>query len=172
MKTIAPTANTILSALVLSLCLAGCNRMSAIERYQHGQENVDPAEMIWEISQANIIGNTPSKTDFHGFMVRDLTEYFRQKYKHCRITYEMLQDEPTQAGVGYPHYYVWVKVYQQNSLVTQGAARLSAMNGTSFYLTDFASHIQIRTNPRVSTDPFPSCLLETIMEKAARPGYK
>jgi len=95
------------------------------------------------ISRSHIDGNVPDKEHFNEYLSRDLTNHFGGK-----INYILLRNQPTQVGVGYPHYYVWVSVSNEDGTVAkEGSARLNAMDKQGFAVTDFITKEQILENP-------------------------
>ncbi len=74
------------------------------------------------LARSHIEGNLPEPRDFKRFLIRDLESY-SQAQLHMPVTgeYSLLRDGLTQAGIAYPDYYAWVRIYQENKLVAQGA---------------------------------------------------
>src|SRR5690349_20912647 len=62
---------------------------------------------IQDIAKSHIGGNVPEPKDFDRFLLRDLRGEFCHSDK-CKLTYELLRKGATQAGIGYPKFYVWV----------------------------------------------------------------
>lgn len=77
----------------------------------------------------------------------------------------MLRDGPTQAGVAYPKFYVWVRVFEGASVVDQGAVRLAAIEKREFQVTDFLSERTIRADPKVIYRVFPAPVCDRINGK-------
>jgi hypothetical protein len=78
-----------------------------------------------------------------------------------------MRKSPSQVGVGYPHYYVWVTVSDENgNIATEGAARLNAINKEGFAVTDFIKKEQILEDTSSVTDLFPIILHKRILELA------
>lgn len=154
---------TILSAEVIALLiLSGENIKQWIDKTQ---EELRFASFMQKVHEGNISYHTPDSHNFHAFLSRDLTAYFREKYKDCQTSYEMLKDEPTQFGLSFPHFYVWAKVTRKNSIITQGAVRLDGYRKEGFFVTDFYSVYKIRTNPKL-IEHFPPSIWEKAWQKA------
>jgi len=49
----------------------------------------------------------------------------------------MLRDGPTQSGVSYPKFYLWVRVAGGKSVDDRGAVRVVAVKRKRFDVTDF-----------------------------------
>ena len=74
---------------------------------------------------------------------------------------------PTQAGVSYPKYYAWVKIYdEQKKLIDQGAVRVAAEDKTKFEITNFVNLKKIREDSDDLAHTFPAALCPKIVEKA------
>lgn len=146
--------------------LSGSAIYRSLEKTPEEKENEQIYALIEELHQANIEGNTPSEANFHAFLNRDLNTYFQKNYKGSHTTYELLKNEATQVGVGYPHFYVWVKVFHGNSIITQGAIRLNAMDKTDFYVTHFVSTSQIMSNPKIIESILPPSTWDKAWHKA------
>jgi hypothetical protein len=119
------------------------------------------------ISQSHIDGNVPDKKDFHNFLARDLESYFNASLKKTvRADYELLRDAPTQTGIAYPKYYAWVKVFDGDKLIEEGAVRLAAIEKKRFEVTDYLSKANIERSPATIERVFPKALIEAIRKKA------
>jgi hypothetical protein len=120
-----------------------------------------------EIRKANIARHVPSKSDFSRLLTRDVNHYFRKQFRGSWTSSELLKEEPIQAGVGFPHFYLWVKVQRKrDGVITQGAIRLSAIDKKYFLVEDFITDKQIRANPALPNTIFPDSLCSTIVKKA------
>lgn len=129
-------------------------------------------DILEEVHNSHISYNVASESNFKKFLQRDLNEYFNIKSKDSEVTYELLRDWPTQTGVGFPHFYLWVKVRLNGNPLSQGAIRTSAVEGKSFYIEEFISAAQIRANPDLPDTIFPKSLCETIRQRAANAELK
>ena len=110
-------------------------------------------------SESNLIGNIPSSENFETYLQRDLNKYFTDiKSLEVKVTYTPLRDGPTQSGIAYPKYYLWVKVTSDGNLIDQGAVRLAAIDGVRFEITDFLSISDIAAHPETIDDIFPKAL--------------
>ena len=99
-------------------------------------------------------------------MERDLEAFFSERVKEpIKVTYEFLRDGPTQAGIAYPKFYVWVKVIRADKLIDEGAVRLAAIEKKYFTVTDFLSIAEIKSNPRAISKIFPRPVCDKIMAK-------
>ena len=57
------------------------------------------------VSESHITANVPNAADFRPFLIRDLTQYLKDTQgtvSNLVVEYELLRDEPSQAGVSYP----------------------------------------------------------------------
>jgi hypothetical protein len=118
-------------------------------------------------ADVNAHPDIPDKKDFHDFLKRDLNSYFRElRNKTVRTEYELLRDEPTIAGIAYPKYYAWVKVFDGDILIEEGAVRLAAVEKKQFNVTDYLSKEDIKRVPPTVARTFPKVLIQTITERA------
>lgn len=133
-------------------------------------QQVPPAQaeaIIREIQNSHIAGNVPPKEDFDRVLRRDLTAYFcSAQSSDCTVQYEMLRNGPTQSGIAFPKFYVWVRVSDSNAVVQQGAARLAAIERERFEVTDFVGRAEIDRDPTQLQMIFPAALVSTIEAKA------
>ena len=86
--------------------------------------------------------------------------------KRLNIQAELLRKGATQSGVAYPKYYVWVKVMNEKTIITQGAARMAAKDGKYFDITHFVSYDDVNKNPETVDKIFPQPLTFGIKIKA------
>jgi hypothetical protein len=118
------------------------------------------------IQQSHIDGNVPPPGEFARLLQRDLDAYFGTALApsgHVKV--EMLRDGPTQSGVSYPKYYVWVTVPLSGGGTRQGAARLAAVDKERFAVTDFLSYEEVKQNPQRIYRTFPKPVCERINSK-------
>ena len=115
------------------------------------------------VQQSHIRGNVPVSEDFDQFMVRGLTAYFRTEYGDgVSVDYQLLRQGPTQSGVAYPKYYVWVVVRRGTTVLAEGACRLAAIDRRLFEVTSFVSVASIRESPMRIYSIFPAPVCKTI----------
>ncbi len=123
-------------------------------------------QVIDQIAESHIDGNVPDKSDFDSFMHRDLEVYFKRVTgKLVDIQYEFLRNGPTQTGIAYPKFYLWVKIFENKSLLDQGAVRVAAIEKKRFEITDFIGKGKIEQNPDSIFMVFPRPVCEKINEK-------
>jgi len=127
-------------------------------------------QAMQDIQRSHIEANVPNRDDFEKFMRRDLGAYFGQtrKRKAVPVEYELLRDGPTQSGVSYPKFYVWVRVAGGKSSEDRGAVRVAAIEKTRFEVTDFVSEEMIRRDPESIFQMFPAQVCEKITAKVTR----
>jgi len=122
--------------------------------------------VLQEIQRSHIEANVPGPAEFNRLLQRDLDSYFtKTRGKSSRIEYEMLREGPTQSGVAYPKFYVWVRVFEGAANVEQGAVRLAAVERREFQVTDFLSERTIRADSTVIYRVFPAPICERINSK-------
>ena len=132
-------------------------------------QEIPPAQaesIMRDIQDSHVAGNVPPKEDFNRLLQRDLTAYFRtgegQEYD---VRYEMLRDGPTQSGIAYPKFYVWVRVSDQDTVVREGAAQLAAIGRERFEVTQFIERAEIERDRTQLRMVFPAAVISTIESK-------
>jgi hypothetical protein len=80
----------------------------------------------------------------------------------------MLREGPTQTGIAYPKYYVWVRAQTPQGIVDEGAIRLAAIEKTRFEMTHFLRKAAIQADPAAVERVFPKALADDIRRRAAR----
>lgn len=125
-------------------------------------------DVMQSIAESHIEGNVPPKEEFAKFLARDLGDYLsKQTGRKIELHYELLRDGPTQTGIAYPKFYVWVRgIAEDKKVVTEGAARLAAVEKSKFDVTHYISKEAIVADPKVLETIFPQALLPKIREKA------
>src|SRR5258706_5549076 len=83
----------------------------------------DPAQLLEDLQRSHIEANVPLPGDFNRLLRRDLGAYFSKQRgrKAVQVDFEMLRDGPTQSGVSYPKFYLWVRVGDGRSTDDRGA---------------------------------------------------
>ena len=117
----------------------------------------------------HIAANVPDSRAFSDAVSRDLLAYFRTTPAASgadRVEYELLRDEPTQSGISYPKYYAWVKAAQGETVLAEGAVRMTAVEKTHFEVTDFLDRKAAEDFEQVSAI-FPESLAIRIIALAA-----
>lgn len=137
-----------------SLCLAQPKDMAEFQK------------MMAEVQKSHIEGNVPDQVDFGLFLQRDLEEYFNPSGNNVTLKYQLLRDGPTQSGVSYPKYYVWVQVFEGTNIIKEGAARVAAIEKKRFEVFDFLSKSSLQENPGSAAQVFPAPLLAKINQLA------
>ena len=121
-----------------------------------------------EISRSHIDANVPAAGDFDRFMLRDLAGYFAATFKDQPVHYELLRDGPTQSGVSYPKFYLWVTVGNGKSPQQRGAVRVAAIEKKRFEVSDFISEDAVKKDPSGIYRVFPASVCEKINAKVTR----
>ena len=127
----------------------------------------NPQTVVDDISRSHVEGNVPSGKLFDEYLTQDLSTYFCRA-KDCKVEYELLRDGPTQSGVSYPKYYIWVKTFKGSVFSEEGAVRVAAVDQRRFVVTHFLSQEEILKSPSEVASIFPPALANTIIERARR----
>jgi hypothetical protein len=118
------------------------------------------------VAESYVTGNVPSTNDFRPFLIRDLTAHLKATHgDKLAVDYELLRDGPTQSGVAYPKFYVWVKATNSEKMVIEGAVRVAAIERKRFEVTDFVSRADIVSHPDALGRIFPQSVVERILAK-------
>lgn len=118
------------------------------------------------VAESHIDANVPDKTEFDRLLNRDLTEYFNQYLKKpVTVQHELLRNVPTQVGVALPKYYLWVKVYQADKLIEEGAMRVAAEEKRHFEVLQYFTTTEINANSEKIYAIFPKDISEKIIDR-------
>lgn len=122
---------------------------------------------ILGVAESHIAANVPSTNDFRPFLIRDLATYLKPTHgDKLTVDYELLRDGPTQSGVAYPKFYVWLRATNAEQTVIEGAVRVAAIEKKRFEISDFVPRAEIVSRPDSVTRIFPAALIEKIHTKA------
>ncbi len=100
------------------------------------------------IAASHVEANVPERGEFERLIKRDLKLYLDRRFQlDLKIDYELLRLEPTQSGISYPKYYVWVRGVSEGRIAVEGAARVAALKKEKFELTDFLQREEIMASP-------------------------
>jgi hypothetical protein len=148
-------------ALRVVFLVAGCSLFAACSDPDNG-----PAAAIAEVQASHIEANAPAREDFERLLKRELTAYFLPTPSEgADVEYEFLRDAPTQSGVSYPKYYLWVRVNAGGSVQQEGAVRVAAIGRDRFEVTDFLTRDQISSTPSQIYQVFPAPVCDRIEER-------
>lgn len=113
-----------------------------------------------------LAGDAPSPDRFDPLMRRDLTEYFATPDSTpVTVAYDLLRHGPTQVGIGYPKYYVWVRVHSADTTL-QGAVRIAAIDPEHLQVFQFLTSDEILADPARVRQTFPLALNQELMRRA------
>lgn len=115
-----------------------------------------------EIHKSHIDANIPDKNQFDSLLKRDLEVYFSPVYGQVTVNWEFLREGPTQTGVAYPKYYLWVKISKAEKLLDEGAVRMAAIEKTEFEIINYVSIAEIKNKSRDIYLIFPRPVCEKI----------
>ena len=148
--------------LAVALLLLGAAPVAA-----QSVSNAEAERMIAEPQASHIEANVPDESRFSRLLERDLNAYFETKgVRNPGSRFELLRQGPTQSGVAYPKFYLWVRVSSGPNHVAAGAVRVAAVQGEGFEVTDFLTAEEIREAPNRVGSIFPAPLVGAIYERA------
>lgn len=121
-----------------------------------------------DIQRSHIEANVPPTEVFDSYLRRDLLAHFKQSLEQATtlVDFVALRNAPTQSGIAYPKFYLWVKVYAGAAAREEGAVRVAAVERTHFEITDYLSKSSIQSNPDAVGKVFPAALVPAIYELA------
>ena len=123
---------------------------------------------VADIRASHVAANVPDKGAFATLLERDLKTYFAGSgVKNPSVSFELLRQGPTQSGIAYPKFYLWVEVKTGGNTVLSGAVRVAAIEKTRFEVTDFLRRQDILSDPERVAEIFPAALVEVIRARAA-----
>jgi hypothetical protein len=113
--------------------------------------------------------NVPPSESFDLALRRDLLAYFRASVAPdvTRVQFRLLREAPTQSGVAYSKYYLWVQSFAGDTLRKEGAVRVAAIDRQRFEVTDFLTKEKVRSDPTAVGSVFPAALVPTIVSLAS-----
>ena len=158
--------------ILARLCLAGFAGLAASGAGAQRVPDAEAARMLLEIRQSHIDGNVPDEADFERFLERDLLAWLaREGVKAPSVRFELLRKEPTQAGIAYPKYYLWVWTWSAGAPADSGAVRVAAVDKAGFDIREFLPRDAIVADPAAPEGLFPEALVEAIRARAADPAF-
>jgi phenylpyruvate tautomerase PptA (4-oxalocrotonate tautomerase family) len=123
------------------------------------------SSLLDSIRDSHVEANVPVEADFDAFLKRDLAEYFKDVGKSVEVEYELLRRGPTQSGVAFPKFYVWVVVKSEGKVVEEGAARVAAIEKKEFEVVNYYTREQIERDTERIYKVFPAEVGDRIKEK-------
>lgn len=109
---------------------------------------------------------------FHDYLVRDLRTYFKLPATSSKsVGHEFINGHEGvyQTGSGYPHYFLWIYLYDGNKIVSEGFAKVDAVDKGKFRVATFISRAQIKKDPKAVEEAYGSSLGADIINRANRP---
>lgn len=120
-----------------------------------------------DVAESHIQGNVPAGQDFRPFLIRDLPSYLKPRYgDKIAFDYEFLREGPTQTGIGFPYYYLWIKGTNSEGTTINAAVEVAAVSKLRFNITAFVPRQEIAAHPETLRDKFPELLIQSIYNKA------
>lgn len=120
------------------------------------------------LQTSHIEANVPPADAFHTFLQRDLLAFFKEERNLAatRVELTLLRDVPTQSGVAFPKYYLWVTAFAGTELVAEGAVRVAAIERQSFEVLQYMSKAEVKESPAEVGRIFPAPLVPRILALA------
>lgn len=120
------------------------------------------------LQTSHIEANVPPANSFHAFLQRDILTFFQDVTTPTatRVEFTLLRDAPTQSGVAFPKYYLWVKAFAGAELVEEGAVRVAAVERQSFEVLHYINKAKVKESPTEVGSIFPAPLVPKILALA------
>ena len=127
------------------------------------------SRIIDNLLQSHIDANLPPDSVFDRFLKRDLTTYFKPSMgSDLAVRFDFLRRGPTQVGIGYPKFYLSVQVTRGRQLLTEGYARVAAVDRKEFLITTFIPQASVLADSTVLDSVFPELVRAEIMARIRR----
>ena len=155
------TIRALLAALTL-LCVASPG-------WAAGQQasTADMERVMAEVQASHISGNVPPDASFSLLLERDVRAHLvANRLPSKSVEIELLRKGPTQSGVSYPKYYIWIRAADETGRHVEGVMRVAAIDRVRFDITDFTPAASIRSNPESLDSIYPALLVPAIREHA------
>jgi len=122
--------------------------------------------MFVYIGLLHVEAYSPDAAHFDDFLARDTQAYFSKRQgRPVTVRYEYLRQGPTQSGIGFPRYYIWVQIFADGREINAGAVKVAGVGKDRFEITDFLSRGMILDVPGRLDAVFPKAVCETIKSR-------
>jgi len=123
--------------------------------------------MMSELHVNHISANVPPDADFMVLLQRDIRAYLvANGLPSKNVEIEPLRKGPTQSGVSYPKYYVWIRAVDETGHHIEGAMRIAAIDRVRFDIADFTPAASIRSDPTLLDSTYPAPIIPAIRHHA------
>lgn len=123
--------------------------------------------MMQQIRRDQIAANVPPNSRFHEYLERDVRAFLvKRNQEDVPFSVDLLRTPPTQVGIAFPKYYVWIEASSPTQGDLSGAARVAAVAGREFSIQEFIPRREINAQPDGLYTTFPSRLVPHIVEQA------
>ena len=157
----------IMTKLLSIIATACCVFPVAPALAQNDDRSAITSDVFARLRASHIDGNVPAASDFQKLLRRDVSAYLiRSGAKPSTLAIELLRDGPTQSGVSYPKFYLWVRAITSQGTVVEGAMRVAAVERTHFDVLQFATMAAIRNATAELPATFPAQLIPLIEARA------
>jgi len=127
------------------------------------------AAQVPDLQAAHIAAHVAADEDFDDFMIRDLRSFLGVRAEE-EVTFELLREGPTQSGVSFPKFYLWVRVLSADGdHLRSGAVRVAALDRLRFEVTDFAGRGDSVSGTADPASVFPAALVDRVRQRASLP---
>lgn len=119
------------------------------------------------VDDSHVSANVPPGAAFTALLRRDVRAYLNaNRLLSKNLEIELLRTVPTQSGVSYPKYYIWVRTSDGAGHSLGGAMRVAAVDRVRFEITNFTPAAAIRSDPTVIDPVYPAVLIPLILQRA------
>jgi hypothetical protein len=128
---------------------------------------IDMERTMAGLQASHVSANVPPDASFMALLQRDIQAYLvANQLPSKSVEIEPLRKGPTQSGVSYPKYYVWIRAEDEAGHHIEGAMRVAAIDRVRFDITDFTPAASVRSNPTSLASIYPALLIPAIRQHA------
>jgi tetratricopeptide (TPR) repeat protein len=131
------------------------------------------ANTIQAVRHSKIADHLPAQINIKPYLQRDLDKYFQDSLsKAVRVDFEMLRELPTLGVNNHPVFFCWLKIYEGEELLEEGAVSVEAENKRGFTLSHFFSTAEIVANPSCLFEAFPYTIAVDVLYRAGVKSFE
>jgi hypothetical protein len=119
------------------------------------------------IQASHIDANVPPEASFGTFLQRDVRAHLVAGGQPSgTLEIELLRKGPTQSGVSYPKYYLWIRAAGDTGQRVEGAMLVAAVDRVRFNILKFTPAASVRSDPSSLAAIYPALLIPDILKRA------
>jgi len=119
-------------------------------------------QMAQKLAESHVSGNVPAAKELIPQQTRDLNLYFSsQPGGSATQKFDWLREGPTQVGLSYPKFYVWVQLQDGR----EAAVEVAAVNKQKFHVAEVFFATDITKDRRVMDGHMPAPVVEAALSR-------